>query len=303
MNYSTLACILAYYPEDGFNNICTIIAQQVDFLLIVDNSPDDSLANSGYQFPTNSSIYFNRNIGTVAGALNVAIKKARDEKFDFLQIFDQDTQPILGITKRLIDSLLKYPNIGIISPRFVNLNTGYPGRVLIDRGRWCPQNTWPNSDIGIVDVLFTINSASLLNIKLIPQDIYYDERLVIDGCDIDFCLALKRLEFKIKIDTGLFIPHGIGNRNNQSGRWSPTNYSIERKELMSKNRIIVWRRYLKYYPGFIINDFLVFILDSGRSIFMEKRGFRKMFAIIKGMVKGLLEKNIQRRSFKTNNII
>jgi rhamnosyltransferase len=152
-------------------------------------------------------------------------------------------------------------------------------------------------------VLFAINSASVINLKKLPGDVYYDERLVIDGTDIDFCLTLKQKGREIRIDTSQCITHGIGNRADGAGRWSPTNYSAQRKHLGAKNRFMVWRRYYKDFPGFVINDLYIFILDTCRTVLLEKERFKKLWAIITGVMSGLREKNIITRKHNDDLLI
>jgi len=292
MNNNVLACIMAYYPGEMFSDICRSIAENVTYLLVIDNSPDSSLAGQPIALPENAGIVYNKNNGAVSGALNVALALARRDGYDYLQLFDQDTEPQMQITSALIETLVENPDVVLVAPRFINLNTKKPGRVMNNISKWRIKNIWPTIDIGLVDVLFAINSASVINLKKLPANIYYDERLIIDGTDIDFCLALKQYGLQIRIDTSQCITHGIGNRADGAGRWSPTNYSAHRKHLGAKNRLMVWRRYFKDFPGFVINDCYIFILDTGRTVLLEKARFKKLWAIITGVAAGMREKKI-----------
>ncbi|MEO3408420.1 glycosyltransferase [Mucilaginibacter sp. CAU 1740] len=296
MTDRVLACILAFYPGDKFEDVCNAISAEVSFLLIVDNSPDSSLRPDDISLPGNTAIIHNKNNGAVAGALNIALRHAKTEQFDYLQIFDQDTVPSPGMAIALIKTIAQNPDVALVSPRFINLNTGYPGRVMLHKSKWHVKSIWPETDIGLLSALFTINSSALINVRSVPADIFYDERLIIDGCDVDFCLALRERGLEILVDTSQCIVHGIGNRKNGGGRWSPTNYSAARKYLMAKNRIMVWRRYLKNYPGFVLNDIYVFLLDTARTVFLEKEKLKKIKAIAKGVAAGFREKQITVRT-------
>jgi len=286
---------MAYYPGEMFGDICHSIADNVTYLLVIDNSPDSSLAAQPIALPENAGMVYNKNNGAVSGALNIALALARRDGYDYLQLFDQDTEPQMNITSALIETLVVNPDVVLVAPRFINLNTKKPGRVMINIRKWRIKNIWPKTDIGLVDVLFAINSASVINLKKLPGDIFYDERLIIDGTDIDFCLTLKQHGLQIRIDTSQCITHGIGNRVDGAGRWSPTNYSAHRKHLGAKNRLMVWRRYFKDFPGFVINDCYIFILDTSRTVLLEKARFKKLWAITTGVVAGMREKNIADR--------
>ncbi len=295
MNHNLLACVMAFYPSSQFVENCKLIASHADFLLIIDNSPERTLASVNEAWPINSEIIYNENKGAVAGALNIALRVARERNFDYLELFDQDTEPPLHVTNSLIGKLKANPDVVMIAPRFTNLNTGHPGRVMTEVSKWRTRSIWPKTDIGLVSALFTINSSSIINMKLLPKDIYYDERLIVDGCDVEFCLTLKAKNYTILVDTSVSITHGIGNRKNGGGRWSPTNYSAQRKYLGAKNRVMVWRRYAGNFPGFILNDIYVFFLDSVRTVLLEKQKPAKFKAIVKGILHGLMDKQIRKR--------
>jgi len=94
----------------------------------------------------------------------------------------------LLITSALISTMKLNPDVVLVAPRFINLNTKKPGCIMLNISKWQVKNIWPKTDIGLINVLFAINSASVISIKNLPADIYYDERLIIDGTDIDFAL-------------------------------------------------------------------------------------------------------------------
>src|ERR1700733_1648578 len=102
MNENVLACITAYYPGAEFENICRIISQQTGLLLIVDNSVEGNLAGQGINFTDNTLVVCNKNEDAISGALNIALKYARDHGYEYLHIFDQDTVPPGDITGNLI---------------------------------------------------------------------------------------------------------------------------------------------------------------------------------------------------------
>jgi rhamnosyltransferase len=292
---------MAFYPGDGFNSICTNIAQQADYLLIIDNSTECALLPQNINLPDNAIIVYNQNNGAVSGALNIALELARFKKFNYLQIFDHDTVPPSDITEGLIKTIEEYPNAAIVSPRFFNSDTNYPGRLVLKTDSWRIVNLWPQKEMGVLRVLVTITSGALINIKLVPADFIYDERLIVDGCDIDFCLCLRSAGYEILVDTKQCIYHGLGYKKKGGWRWSALNYSPFRKFLTAKNRIMTWRRYWKEYPGYVLSDFNIFLLDTARTILFEENKLSKINAIAKGIWLGFKEKDIKQRLKIYNN--
>lgn len=295
MNENVLSCITAYYPGNEFENVCRIIAQQTGFLLIIDNSTDNSLAGQQLTFSDNVKVIANSNRYALSGAFNIALQYAKDNGFEYLHIFDQDTVPPNDITTLLLKNFQDNNDVAIVSPRFLNSSTNFPGRVLAGISNWKVKSVWPNMDQGPIKALFTISSASLISINKLPQEAFYDTRLIIDGCDIDFCLSLKDAGLQVLVDPSVTVIHGLGGRRKGGGRWSATNYSPERKQLSAKNRVMIWRRYWDNYPGYVLNDLGVFILDSGRTVLLEKQRIKKIAALITGIWQGLREKTIEKR--------
>jgi rhamnosyltransferase len=300
MHKKILACITAFYPGEKFEEICAIIARGATYLLIVDNSPECTLSPSDFSVPDNAIIVYNQNRGALSGALNIALELARLKKFDYLHLFDQDTLPPADISFLLANTLEKHDKAIIAAPRFINSDTNFPGRILQMKGDHGFKNIWPDHDMGVIDVMLTITSGTVINMNLLPNDVIYDERLLVDSCDIDFCLNLKSRGFHIIVDTAQCMRHGLGNRKKGGSRWSALNYSPYRKYLTVKNREIVWRRYYKEYPSYVISDFFIFLLDSGRTIVFEKGRFKKLKAILKGLLHGIKEKDIQQRKILYN---
>jgi len=287
---------MAYYPGAEFENICRIISEQTGLLLVVDNSPECTLRNLNLKLNANTLIVYNENKDAISGALNIALAHARSHNFEYLHIFDQDTVPPADITTLLLPSLQADPKAIITSPRFINSSTNFPGRVLEHISKWKVKSFWPKEDMGVMKALFTITSASLISIKRLPPDTFYDTRLFVDGCDVDFCLYLRNEGFEILVDTSICVTHGIGSRKKGGGRWSATNYSPFRKQLSAKNRMIIWRRYWSTYAGYILSDLFVFTLDTARTVLLEKGRFTKFIAICKGIGQGLREKDIAKRT-------
>jgi rhamnosyltransferase len=127
----------------------------------------------------------------------------------------------------------------------------------------------------------------MLDLSKLPADLGYDEDMAVDMIDIDFCLAARARAVKSLCITGITIRHGIGNRKEGSFIFSPTNYSSHRKYLQTRNRLAVWRKFLKAYPRFVFSDAAIWVLDSLRTIFLEPGRWSKTQAIVRGIADGL----------------
>lgn len=277
-----LACVVTYMPDAAVPGRLRAIAAQVDHVLVVDNTPSRAC------FPVigdNLTVVFNENRGAIAGALNAGLRHARQHGYTHVILFDQDTEIVAGLCERLLAFSRSQPDAAIVGPRYVNSSTGYPGRIVTIEG-FFRRSRWPDVNDLPFEALFLINSCSLLHIVRIPDDLGYDESLIVDNVDVDFCLALRRCGRSIWCAPKITVEHGIGARRKGAGKWSPTNYSAHRKYLQSRNRVAVWRRYVGEHPGFVLQDVVVWLLDSARTLVLEQGRWAKTSAIVRGFLAG-----------------
>lgn len=283
-SHRLLACVVTYSPDAAVPERLRAIAAQVDHVLVVDNTPARAeLAVDDARI----SVVFNENRGAIAGALNAGLRYARQHGYTHLILFDQDTEIPAGLCERLMAFSQAQPQAAIVGPRYLNSSTGHPGRIVSTEG-FFRRSRWPQAGDAPFEALFLINSCSLLCLASLPGDLGYDEGLIVDNVDVDFCLALRRRGGSIWCAPGITVEHGIGARRKGAGKWSPTNYSPLRKYLQSKNRVLVWRRYLGDHPGFVLQDIVVWLLDSARTVVLESGRGEKLGAILRGFVHGWL---------------
>ena len=281
---SLLACVVTYRPDEAVRQRIEAIARQVDHVIIVDNTPDQPGVPLGMD-SAQVSVVFNQNRGAIAGALNAALGFARDRGFSHLVLFDQDTEIPPGLCASLLACAAASPSAGIIGPRYLNSSTGHPGRIVSMKG-FFRQNVWPAETASSFEALFLINTCSVLSLDRIPENLWYDESLIMDNVDVDFCLALRQSGGSIRCFPSVTVLHGIGARKPGSSKFSATNYPPQRKYLQSRNRVAVWRRYAGQHPGFVLQDVLVWLLDSARTLVLEQGRWAKTSAIVRGFLAG-----------------
>ena len=138
---SIAAIIVSYLPErESFISLLQNLIQQVDHVLVLDNSPADHLAaqyffdESGIDATRSSFIRLNDNYG-IAVALNVGIRKAMGLGVDFVLLSDQDSLPASDMVENLYRSYeglyTQQVRVGAIGPTYTDLHTGltYPFQV------------------------------------------------------------------------------------------------------------------------------------------------------------------------------
>lgn len=182
------------------------IAQQVDEICLVDNSPADCamrfrhIANATY-------IPLHENKG-IAAAQNEGIRHALAHEADYILLADPDT----AIPDGAIDQLLSTYHvlakegmaIGGIGSRARDASTHeyYPLRSNLIQ-------EWTEKEFS--EVTYLMNSISLYPASLFQQEGMMDEGLFIDGVDSEFCWrASAHGGYRFFIDHHVVIDHTLG---------------------------------------------------------------------------------------------
>lgn len=284
MSKKIAAVIVGFHPDADVLERVAIISRQVDQLYFVDNSPE---ASSFDALPGNVELIRNGNRGGLAGALNIALERARSAGFSHFFLFDQDTEIESGFCSRMIVAAeaLDDHRVGIFASRHVNSSTGHPVRLSVP-GTFL-NSKWPEHGDQVIECLFLINSCSLIQLDRVPAALRYDETLGVDMIDVDFCLAAARAGVKMVCFPHIEVRHGIGNRVKGSAAFSATHYNSHRKYLQTRNRIVIWKRYFSDKTAFVLGDVAIWMMDCARTVLFEPQRGSKSAAIYKGVVDGI----------------
>ena len=204
------AYITAYRDLGALNNCLQAIQQQtcpVSQIIVVDNS-SPSLPITA---PTPETLIWRypQNIG-IAGGLYQAVRWAAGQAYDFLWMFDQDSEPQPDCLERLLQSYVQLANhypIGMIAPTPIDPRTQVivrAERFIHDRfqGFAPPDTTQP------YECDAPITSGSLLNLATVEQVPPPEPCLFIDGIDLDYGIRLKRQGFyNWVVPTAIMLHH------------------------------------------------------------------------------------------------
>ena len=96
--------LLAFYPErDSLNQTIKLLHEQVDQVLIVDNTPPDGATGQSGPLAATEYLPLGANRG-IARAQNEGIHWAQQQGFGFVLLMDQDSLPATDMVQRLLDT-------------------------------------------------------------------------------------------------------------------------------------------------------------------------------------------------------
>ncbi|MBI1344486.1 MAG: glycosyltransferase [Terrimonas sp.] len=252
-------------------------------IIIVDNgSKDDPTPVFKAIRPDVNLIRNGKNLGFTGGN-NVGIKAA---KGDYLFIVNNDTEFTPGLIEGLLDIFKKYPDAGIVSPKFhyffhkgtieyagyqtVNIFTGRNAMVGCkekDEGQY--------NDIKITNYAhgggMMVPRKVIEEVGALPDDffIYYEE--------FDWCEQIKRRGYKVYYQPNSLIYH---KESMTTGKASPFKTFYH-----TKNRILFMRRNMTV-PNFLVFllYFSFFTIPKNTATFLVKRQKEHLRSFWKGIM-------------------
>jgi len=214
--FKVLAYITAYQDRDALYQCIQSIQQQnysVDKIVIVDNSPSSLIQNRTYCCQSVDTLvwHYPENIG-ISGGLGQVIPWAKEQGYDFVWLFDQDSEPSLDCLHHLIHAYERLAAdclIAIVAPIAIDPRTKYiiaPVNFINDGFREVKH--LENEQAYLCDS--PITSGSLLCLKAADSVSLPDFRLFIDGVDLDYGFRLTQAGYRNFVIPSAVLRHNFG---------------------------------------------------------------------------------------------
>jgi len=225
------AVIILYEPLSAVKyNILSYI-EYVECLYVVDNS--NQLSDILFELSSNKIkvLHHGSNIG-ISKALNLALKQAQNDNYEWLITFDQDTYfDKKNDFKDFLEDFYKLndKDIAIVSPLH--------NKRFIDKSASLYQ-----------EVDFVMTSSNCLNVDIAHRVGGFNELLFIDEVDHEFCLRLRRSGYKIYVNNHISVNHTLG----VSHKWffNIKIYNEIRLYYMVRNYLYLRSQYKIYHSDF-----------------------------------------------------
>lgn len=279
MQRKVLAVVVTYNPDANFAAHLAALTAQVDQVVVIDNGSvnvaavQEAVQRTGCMFMTNRA-----NLG-VARALNQGLALARERGIAWLWTFDQDTEILSDAWPAIADVVQGLPmdRIALVGMSYRDRQTGRDYRAAtaaIGEAAW-------------IKVDSTITSGCLVNVAVAQQLGGFDERLFLDGVDIEFCIRCQRSDLNILKVTASVALHSLGHlkRHRVLGMTlHSTNHSALRRYYMARNTLRIVFRHGLTAPWQCLRLLLVLGATTFTVIVFEAHKRAKMAALLSGVV-------------------
>jgi rhamnosyltransferase len=279
------------------NNVCAVIITfrpmpehlqnvlktrpQVEKLVVVDNGSSDAALAPFREAKDAADFHLienGENLG-IAAALNIGIKWAKVQGFEWVILFDQDSTVTDGLVATMLNAYETDPNresIGTLVPIYIDRFSG---------------NDMPLQQSKTGEILTVSTSSSLIPQAVFEKCGYFREDFVIDQIDYEFCLRIRAMGYRIVQCKDATLMHSLGERKEYSvgGKHllASTHHNARRRYYIMRNRVVLFKLYWKKYPAYCYDIFTLTWKDTIKIIAVEKDKGEKIKNTLKGIFDGL----------------
>jgi rhamnosyltransferase len=274
------AVIVSFGPTEAMVANLASIRAQAHGLVVVDNGSDGEslarlrLASQGFGFQL---VENGENVG-IAEALNRGVRLAISKGFPWVILLDQDSQLTDGFVANMFAAWELHPSrkrVGSMHPTYRNPETGVVPVVL------------RAEDGGPVA---SITSGALMPAWIFEKAGWFSSDFFIDWVDIEYCLRIRAAGYLVADTAEAVLLHTAGHPRRTSFlgfNFQPSHHSAERRYYISRNRIVVFRRYWRVFPRWIASLTYEAFRETVKCFLAEENRPRKFRNFLFGTWDGL----------------
>jgi rhamnosyltransferase len=278
------AIVVTYHPDPAFRERIGRVMAQVGTVIIVDNGSNEAELAMLLELthdPCIVTVLNGENLG-IARALNIGIAAARERRFNWVLLLDQDTCVDEDMRETLFAVRAEFPDrvhLGVIGSGFRQ-----PSSLPAVPEDSAQAQSWE-------EVETVITSGSLISLATHALIGPFREELFIDYVDTDYCFRARALGFRVIKTRRSVMAHAIGAASAHSLLWltkSTSNHSADRRYYISRNDTVMLREHGRYARGmWAIKSLSRCLRRCKRVVLYEQAKTRKIMAIAQGWFDGV----------------
>jgi len=273
--------IVTYHPgQTMFDDLRNLLAEMQGGVVVDNGSSPTELdairaacRDLGFHLIENG-----KNLG-IAEALNQGVRWARGKGYPWLLLLDQDTMASDGYLKAMFETWLTHPQrdaIACIHPRYMRPELGFSPLA-------------PRTRDG--SLLWCITSGALMPAWIFDKIGWFASEFFIDWVDIEYCFRIRRAGYQIAQSCEAVLVHDPGDPAPSSMmgfRFWPSHHNPVRRYYMSRNRVVVFRKYFLQLPIPTLKAMYAALRDTAKCFLGERERPRKFRNFLLGTWDGLV---------------
>jgi len=275
------AVIVTFRPPSVVTGNLAKARSQVQGLVVVDNGsfPEELAPVLSASRALDFELIENgANIG-IAAALNVGVRWARSRGYRWVALFDQDSTLSDGFICSMLREYETNPSretIAIVTPKHLELETG----------EWDPPAFAEDGT-----PLVAITSGSLMPVHIFDRCGWFEEDLIIDRVDDEYCLRARSMGYTIALCKETCLHHSVGTPTMHSflglRQVRATHHGAKRYYYMTRNRIVMVKRYWRHHPHWCFLTARSVLRDLIVNFVVEDHRWSKLATTSRGICDGL----------------
>jgi rhamnosyltransferase len=275
------AIVVTYHPHPDVVANIEKTREQVEALLVIDNGSSAlelALLLAAQQKLEFDLIQNHANLG-VAAAFNRGVRLAISHGHHFVVLFDQDSIISAGFIAAMLDCHKSHPQratVVLVTPKHIEPETGFWERP-------------PFANDG--SPLTAMTSGSLMPVESFERCGGFEEDLIIDRVDDEYCLRARSKGYILALCEKAILYHSVGKPRMHSflgiKTVKATHHSAARYYYLSRNRIVMIRRYWRQYPRWSYFQARSILRDLVVNFVVEDRRWAKLCTTLRGVLDGL----------------
>jgi len=280
---SVCAIIVTYHPTLEMLSNVSLVLDQVKTLIVVDNgSTAEELARwqaasqtHGFELIQNSE-----NLG-IAEALNQGVRWAQSRGFSWVLLLDQDSRITDGYLETMFASWKAHSDperVASMHPHYRDAEMGVEG--VMRRAK----------DGGPIVAL---TSGALMPTWIFERIGMFRADYFVDEVDTEYCYRIRAAGYLLADAPKAVLLHHIGHPRRSSFlgvRFTPTHHSALRRYYMSRNRLVVYKKYIWIFPGWVLQSMKGSLVETAKCFLGEQDRGRKLRNFLLGTWDGLTGK-------------
>jgi len=255
--------VISFHPSSQILKNVEALSRQVGHVVVVDNTPDSCTVNvlgDLERLDICTVIRNQKNLG-IATALNIGIRQAISMGLDWIITFDQDSH----IPDRYVEAMLlgyeeaaKHCRVGIMCPKYQDAGLG----VLLYTHKAANG-----------DVFACMTSGSMMQASRFDLLGSMEEDLFIDYVDLEYSLRMRAAGFKVIECSKAILAHSLGRITQHkifSKKYTTTNHSAKRRYYITRNRLVLIKRYFYQDREWALADFTGMVKETVKIFLAEQ---------------------------------
>jgi rhamnosyltransferase len=285
-------------PQETMNSVCAVVVTfrpksivlenlakvrpQVEGLVVVDNgSSTETLAPfRAAARDLNFTLIENKENLGIAAALNAGVQWAKSQNHDFVILFDQDSTVTEGYVGNMLSEYLSHPDrqeVAIVTS--IQIEPGY--------GKTSDRTFDKDGNL-----LTATTSGSLIACHIFDRCGWFEDDFIIDSVDTEYCLRVRSMRFQIVLAQRATLFHLVGIPKYHflagKGPFRTSNHSAQRRYYMTRNLLVVIKRYWRVHPEWCRGMLKYLIRGAAIVALFERQRPSKFTNMARGVLDALL---------------